>query len=241
MATDLHHLPEMIPGIETASIDKRYRFSDLLYRALTAARTEYSHRSSLFKVVYTSAYFLRLGLLFVPALFYRWSLKSTTWVWAPLVWVVSTSRKGDYTLAERLDMINTAQTERFRRWYSGFVLIRTILPFVFAAPFQPMIVALQNTWGVKVVDFWLFTGEIKLWHVMRVFNAGITFALFFFVDKALHRIKHGHPFTDGLVHGVISTSTFIRSLFGVYLASKLLHILISSIDWAAIKWSLIIW
>lgn len=117
----------------------------------------------------------------------------------------------------------------------------TILPAVLATPLQPTIAPVQSAPGVELVDFWLFTGRIKLWHLVRAFNAGITVGLFLFADKALRRIKQGRAHPDELVHAIIGTCLYVRSFLGVYLSAKLVHIVVTSVDWSAVDWRIVPW
>ena len=95
--------------------------------------------------------------------------------------------------------------------------------------------------GVELVDFRLFPGQIKLWHLVRVINAAITMGLFFFADNARRRIDYGHPHSDRWVHGVIGTGLYVRAFLGVYLSAKLLHLVVTSVDWSAVPWRIVPW
>ncbi len=94
---------------------------------------------------------------------------------------------------------------------------------------------------VELVDFWLFTGEIKLWHLVRTINAGITVGLFLFADKALRRMKRGRSHSDELVHAIIGVCLYVRAFLGVYLSAKLLHIVVTAVDWSAVHWRIVPW
>ena len=242
LATDLHHPPEIVPGVETTEAFSAFRLQNIFstFRENPSEPMGYMPWGA--RLIYWILVGFWLVAWFAPALFYRWSLKSTSVVYLPLLWAALKGRRGADTAAQRLDTIATDQAERLVRWYAGFVLIvLTILPAVLAAPLQPIIAPVQSAFGVELVDFWLFTGQIKLWHVVRVINAAITMGLFLFADKALRRIEHGRAYSDGLVHGIIGTGLFLRGFFGVYLAAKLLHLAVTSVDWSAVDWRIIPW
>lgn len=246
LATDLHHPPEIVPGIEKADVDSSYRFAMVLYLLLVSAKVPHIAFPRIPGVVIAPIAWIGSGIFFViwfvPALIYRWSLKSTSFVYFPLLWAAFTSRRGQDTVAQRLETIATDQTERLVRWYAGFVLIfLTILPVVLAAPLQPTIARVQSALSVELFDFWLFTGRIKLWHLVRVINAVITMGLFVFADKALRRIKYGRPHSDQVVHRVIGTCLYVRGFLGVYLWAKLLHIVVTAVDWSAVDWRIVPW
>lgn len=240
LATDLHHAPEIVPGIEKAGAVSLFRFTDVFSRFRTMTR------ASELPWVTRAIVSIMLGVAFVfwylPALLYRWSLKSTTLVYFPLLWAAFKSRRVGDTAAQRLETIATDQAERVVRWYAWFVLILlTIVPAVLAAPLQPIIAPVQSALGVDVIDFWLFTGQIELWHVVRVVNSVITVGLFLFADKALRRIKYDRALSDVLVHGIIGTCLFVRGFLGLYLAAKLLHVVVTSVDWSAVDWRIVPW
>ncbi len=246
LATDLHHPPELVPGIEKSDAYSDSQFSEVFHWAQAAIRKPTLGLPGSPRVIVIPLRRIVFGVLlavwFVPALLYRWSLKSTSVVYFPLLWAAFKGRRGENTAAQRVETIATDQWERIIRWYAGFVLIfLTILPAVLAAPLQPIIARVQSALGVELVDFWLFTGQIKLWHLVRGFNAVITMALFLFVDKALRRIKHGRAHSDELVHGIIGTCLFVRGFLGVYLSAKLLHIVVTAVDWSAVHWRIVPW
>lgn len=243
LATDLHHPPEMVPGIEQGDEHVGFRLAPVLRATTRKLNPDLPRRQ---RVMLSLVHWVVLGVVLVlcfgPALLYRWSLKSTSAVYFPLLWAAFKGRRGENRAAHRVEMITTDQAERIVRWYAWVVLIfLTILPAVLAAPLQPIIARVQSAFGVEVVDFWLFTGQIKLWHVVRVFNAIITVGLFLFADKALRRIKHGDPHSDELVHKIIGTCLFVRGFLGLYLAAKLLHTVITSVDWSAVDWRIVPW
>lgn len=240
LATDLHHAPEMVPGIDKGDGHSGFRFADAWpeFRRMTRAPELRRVRHVLSSIVFA----VLLVVMYVPTLLYRWSLKSTSVVYFPLLWAAFKGRRGGDTPAQQLETIATDQGERLVRWYAGIVLIfLTVLPFVLAAPLHPIIAPVQSAFGVDLVDFWLFTGEIKLWHVVRVINAGITMGLFLFADKALRRIKYGRAHSDERVHAIIGICLFVRAFLGVYLSAKLLHIVVTAVNSSAVDWRIVPW
>lgn len=225
-ATDFHHPPEIVPGIETSpkNVDKRYLFSRHLTHTFRSLRGIYADRSVFFKLIFLAGRLFQIGLIYIPALSYRWSLKSTVFVWLPLVFFVKISRAKGEALAERLDKIFSGVFEKGRRYIAGFdILFLFLLPMVVFIYIDPI----KNSF----VDFFLFTGTVKLWHVARIVNAFIAIGLYGIADNALRRIKYGRPPNANLIHNVISVSLFIRGFLGIYLILKLLDIIISKIDW----------
>ena len=232
---DSRRAPELIPDVDSSNDDDEY-LPLTFATAWGVVRDEPKLRWKPIPLI------VFIGLWYGPSIIYRWSLKSTTLVYLPLVWAATVSRNDALSIRQRLAGIMTSEIERVTRWYSAYVLIvRTAIPFAFAVQLQSVIHALNEFIGPELVDYWLFMGNVHAWHVARTVSAAITFALFFAADSALRRLDNNQPLNEGFVETAVSLALFVRSLLGVYLAAKMFHIVASSVEWARISWRLTWW
>ena len=232
LATDFHHPPERVPGTETSQSHShlRLRFSVDLARQLE--NSDYSNRSSLFRAAYRMGWFLQHLLIYGPALIYRWSLKSTTLVWAPLVWASYRSKRANQTAYERLESLLLSQTERLLRWYSGVIfLIGTVLPFWVGELARPYLDTISEGLGAPLIDFWVFTGVVRPWHAARWINIAITFVLLVLADAVVRRKDRAKNVSESFLHNLLGPLLFVRVLLGAYLGVRLLIIVVTAVDW----------
>ena len=46
---------------------------------------------------------------------------------------------------------------------------------------------------------------------------------------------------DERVHAIIGTCLYVRAFLGVYLSAKLLHVVVTSVDWSGVDWRIVPW
>ena len=93
---DICHPPELVPGVE----GEKYRelaegLSDLQFgRWVFGIGSSLKERDSSEKLIGLLLVLLT-PILYLPALVYRWSLKSSSIVWLPLIWLIREEKKGE--------------------------------------------------------------------------------------------------------------------------------------------------
>lgn len=168
---DFLHLPEIVPGINNIASD---------FRIETITKTAHKQENAFFRMTI----FLFLLILIIPALLYRWSLKSTCWLYLPVVylfWPRRTTAAEDEWL---LDDLNASRTEAASRVLAVAAIISTAwftfnLQAVLAAH-----LALPKAPAV-LLALWAFDlHSLAPWQGLTLASAAVTIFLFFFSEKA---------------------------------------------------------
>ncbi len=230
LAMDIAHPPEAVPGIEVLQHEAYppHRFLRHVRLVLRTTSANYQERPGWWRGGYIGGWSLQLILLYVPAVLYRWSLKSTAIVWAPLVWAVYSGRRRRIRTADRLADILTDPWERFLRWWSGVVFVcGTAIPgwILLRAPTS------ENPVTRVFVDHWVYSGAIHWWHVTRWTAILLTFVLYRYAFVSSRRLARPHPPSRRTIHCVLSSLIIVRSIAGVLLGMRLLVEIASAANW----------
>jgi len=248
LALDVRQAPQPLPP-PTPPVHQRYLNDISLSYWFRAAHSwvsgsmPLSHVGTFLIVVLYLLLTFVLGLmLFVPAWAYRWSVKATSILYLPLIWVVRSSWPTGVTLRDRLEDFQHSKVEQLKRWYAGFVIVGlTVVPVAVFLWWHATLAALADRVGLRIVNFVLFTGEIEMWHVARLVNAAITVGVWLFADAELRGIQRGRGHTEESVGAVISTASFVRGLLGFYLVAVGLCIFATEVDWSTVHFRFVWW
>jgi hypothetical protein len=166
-AVDSLYPPELVPNL-TSRIDslsiqyflKDFRSQDWLIRL-----------SIIYFVV----------IFFLPALLYRWSLKSTCWLYLPLVYMISDIKSQPEFLVSAL---HRSRGESARIWLAFAVILSTV---VITFSISQLIFLKETYTNIPVpVYLWAFNlGDLAPWQWFSLVGATITWIIFFYVDRVV--------------------------------------------------------
>ena len=117
LCTDSFHVPEIIPGIETASPAnfqpyRVYKFSE--YPALYTRIEELGLPKTACLLVYASFVLIHGLIYIIPAIAYRWSLKATTIIYLPLIYLVQRRLLAGINKDDALNYLSKDRMERIK-------------------------------------------------------------------------------------------------------------------------------
>ena len=168
LSTDIFHPPEILPGIE------KYPNVYLKY----SVEVQYIESKKDFFSI------LIVIILFIPTLLFRYSLKSTAWIYLPLIWLIQPQDKQNLTTRLKIESKNFIAYLMF--FYSLVVVfVFTLLPLIF--PHTPLGVYLQTLAIPPTLKTIFFAYEFNLWHLTRLLSALITIVFMFSFTKILIR------------------------------------------------------
>lgn len=155
LCTDLVYLPEVLPDVELEEVGaglEFFTFKRFFKKALEDLKA--MPEATLFNVktpgklalkdaiaatfalssffAYIISLMPALAFWYLPAMAYRWSLKSTALIWSPLLWIISPATNA---LASRLREICRAALYRVMRLYSFVIIV------LFSTKLYPMVLA----------------------------------------------------------------------------------------------------
>lgn len=263
-ATDLHHPPELIPGVETradlpkelAGLTFRRYVSRMLDRLIRRSRelakggftSPIGVLPGMLRDMYEHALFQPSAflVLYPPSWLYRFCVKATALIYLPLLWVVHDSLYVDASnVPEKIEDLKVGEFERVKRWYSGFVLLfLTIVPLLVWATLRNRWLQLAHAVSTlhpavtALLSAYLFTltapMEIEGWHVARCFNALLTLILFFWVDAKYRDLQRGKAVAGKGTATALNIVLLIRGMVTLYVIGCTLYIVIRAVDWQAV-------
>jgi len=192
LATDMRHPPELLPGVES----QQYRslimeFDHLRYYKLLGTMTNENN------------YFLKISfgiitLIFLPALLYRWSLKSSALFYLPFLWIIGTPRSIEEFKAnidEQIDLLKNSSFAIIRFRIILFLMIfTTLLPLCLRILIYYSHI-LPNNWHIWIDGIAAFVGTFETvqwgtWHVTNFLAQVIIIWMWFYLEKLETQRKH---------------------------------------------------
>jgi hypothetical protein len=262
LSIDLIHPPELVPGFDKVDLvaSGTPRLAGLIL--FTNFRNWLGVVSSLFKydrdiTIIGVNEWLVLCILHVPALLYRWSLKSTSLVFLPFIWAARTNLTAGDTIEDKAGDILEDSIERLSRLYAWFVILfLTALPIAFLSYAYS---ARMNYWdridffvsstispvlSYQILKIFLFVTpdriEIGSWHLTRLAGAVITVWLYNFAKKSKRKIDRG-IWSEREVEAKIAMAAFSRSCLGFWTVASSVAIILTSVRWYALPEVVIRW
>jgi len=230
LATDMRHPPELLPGIESpryqALIDK---LSDVRFGKWMRGLTT---QSDVFGKMLVGIIAI---ILFLPALLYRWSLKSSALFYLPFLWIIGTPARRhrlQLHLDEQLTLWKESALAMIGLIYAFIVVIFfTALPLFFRIKLQHLALP-QNELIDLIVPFFM-TFEWEAWHVARLLGALITIGTWFYVDKILIQRRFRQEVGDTEAQ-VIFHLLRVRQLLSLFTLGCGFYVLYDIIPWTEI-------
>jgi len=245
---DFTRAPELAPGIEKFQFPKETfisivtRFTSLKEIALFSEPDDSIVRRYRDRIIGVLLLTFFILIWYVPAAWYRWTVKASSIVYAPLAWAVHATRGRGRSVEQRLEDIKDDELEKIRRAYSCFVIVvLTIAPFMLGIYVNQLMQNLDAGFSTELVHFWVFTGSVKLWHVARFVNAFLTISLFIYAGRALRKYRRRERLSEGAVSVFIRAVSGTRAFLGIYLSAKMLHLVVTAVDWRSIDWEIVPW
>jgi len=239
LATDMMHPPEFLPGIESQQYCEliknfeRLRFHKWLKNPII-------NESNIFLKIL--GWILTL-IFFLPALLYRWSLKSSALFYLPFIWIAGTPthfKKLHENLDEQLALWKDSALAKVGVIYAVIVIVFfTILPLFLKIKLHDLSAVLPTNWHELteiIVPFFVtfVTFEWKAWHVARFLAAVITLGVWFYLDTLVIQRKFRK---DVGLHGeakIIFHLLRVRQLLSLFTLACGVYVLYQMIPWAEI-------
>jgi type IV secretory pathway VirB2 component (pilin) len=202
LCTDTWHIPEPLPGSETSPEHGTFPLS----RVLSIRRW---HR------------WLLLIMTGLPALLLRWSLKTATIVYFPLIYIATGRVFVDGS--NLVHRVSTIRAQRFTLAYGviASILLWTAAPIVLATTVAMYAAQLTADPVLsKILRFYLPVPELRLWNVARFLSGVLTVVLFVASVAVLWLVQRTpdfpHALAGRLTDGALRVLGVIRGLLAFY-------------------------
>jgi hypothetical protein len=158
-----------------------------------------------------------LGMLFVLAIVYRWSLKGSALIYSPLIWIVHSSTAR--SLRDHLQDIHELVIYRVARRVGLIVLA------LFAFKLCVWHSSLQNEiFGNKFVRAVFMPDAFPAWQIASAANAVLAWALYFAADWVLAYWKRGVRINDWAIEQTLRWLSLGRGILSVYTISCCIYL-----------------
>nr|VFK51334.1 MAG: hypothetical protein BECKTC1821F_GA0114240_100151 [Candidatus Kentron sp. TC] len=205
LAVDSHHAPELAPGL-SARIEE-FSLPGIVEKIRVG---DWGDRLMWISLI---------PIWFLPGLLYRWSLKSTCWLYLPLIYLGGGLRWRPRTAKEKgmlVSDLNEGRVEQFRRWLAVGVAASLVITTAIGHPAlqsamreslsQFPLVLRSFLWvsdllteqAATLAHLWRFNGlDLAPWQWLNCLGAAITAALFFYSDRVERRWRLAREETPG--------------------------------------------
>lgn len=164
---------------------------------------------------------LTSALVFLPAWLYRWTLKSTFWLYLPLLWVLEPARYDRGRLETRLQVI---LDNRIALLLSGLVLGFGLLKI----RIWQIQVELSAWWSETTLgrffELYVVPDSMPVWQYVSIVNSIFSLALYLVARSALQSRELESPWPDSAVNIAVQWMTACRRLMTLYVTLVLVMI-----------------
>jgi len=160
--------------------------------------------------------FFSICIFFLPALFYRWSLKATSIIYGPLVFVAHSTFSESTDLRTKLELIKRGDLSRIRVWY-GVIAITTFLVKLLLMMNLPSFTDWWNEHPVSsFLALYVAPAEIPKWQLAELANSALAIGATLFARHALLRYDLNHPWPEKPVKRLLGFVSGLRWVLALY-------------------------
>jgi hypothetical protein len=231
LCTDMGAIPELIPTLEhvresspLAPLKASYTIHQITRRPVRSL-SEMNYRISIGVIV---------GIfMLLPALAYRFAVKSTAVIWSPLLWAV---RPMSTPVAVKVIMrrILTVNFYKISRAYSTCVLLLFIGKMYLLLKWTVLHTTYDTSQILQALRPYVVPEAMPIWHVTSALNAAGSWGLYFVADYFYKDVKHGTEIPETTLHYLFTWTGTVMSLFAVYSLLCTVYITVqvaSTLDW----------
>jgi hypothetical protein len=154
----------------------------------------------------------------LPAVLYRWSLKSTFLFWAPLLWVLNPLPPRTTLTEEVLDEFRNGVISKLASLYSG------ILFLAFSGKLYLVGIANYST-NHPIVQATVI--DIYLWHIAALLNALLAISLLVVSDIEIRKLKYRDGYIADKTVRILLITVVVRRFLTVYVLLNSFDILLA--------------
>jgi hypothetical protein len=154
--------------------------------------------------------------LFIPALLYRWSLKATSIIYAPLVFVAHSTFSEGADLQTKLELIKRGDLSRIRVWYGVIAITAFLLKLVLMMNLP----GFADWWNghpfSQFLALYVAPAEIPKWQLAELANSVLAIGAMLFARRALLGYELQHPWPEAPVKRLLGFVSGLRWLLALY-------------------------
>ena len=238
LRTDIFLHPELVPEYNRVETSFPKTFT-------VKGAADVSHREDGILIYLFVTIVITLPLiifLYGSALIYRYSLKTSSIIYFPLIYISGGFIKG--VPAIELNSIRTGPIQRFSLYYALFALVfLTVVPILaysnlveLRTGFEQQYSFANEPWFRDLVGYWIYAYEWKPLYAARAISAALTVALFFYADWEIRNRKFGAGRSDRGVRTWLGAMKLPRFVCVAYTTGFGLFTVVPYIDLPPFVW-----
>jgi hypothetical protein len=230
---DSVHVPELVPGIETHPLKEHLlRYGNILKPPVDLNSKTGVERLS-YKFAMVTAEILISLPLFIPTLLFRLSVKATSIVWLPLIWIIVRSTKVRFNASKDevlhfSRLINRDSLGRVVVLMSCFTVILFLAKLIIYNWVGKTQILGEDMVIADLVEDFVAPYQLPMWQLAGVFNAALAIVMFFWASRMLVSHESGIPLNETIWKRndwLLRIGIAIRTTLGLYTTFCLLYIL----------------
>ena len=159
---------------------------------------------------------LYFGPLFLPALLYRWSLKATSIIYAPLVFVAHSTFREGTDLRTKLELIKRGDLGRIRAAYGVVAIAAFLVKVVLMMKWSAFAAWWNGNPISEFVALYVAPAEIPKWQIAGFANSVLAVGAMFFARHALLRYDIGQPLPEKSLKQILGFISGLRWVLAIY-------------------------
>ena len=165
------------------------------------------------------------AIIYVFSLIYKLSVKSTCYIWYPIIYIINDSFNNKISTKANLEIIKHSSLARITRFVSWLV----VGVFAWKMLVLPSIVEFWNSTSIAgVINIFITPNELYIWQIVSAGNSILNLACFYyFFDRAPILIKDG-ILTEETLAIRLRAFKFIRGMLSLYTISVMLYLTITA-------------
>jgi hypothetical protein len=154
--------------------------------------------------------------LFFPALFYRWSLKATSIIYAPLVFVARSTFSEGANLRTKLELIKRGDLSRIRALYGVAAIVAFLVKLVLMMKWSGFVEVWKGNPITEFLSLYIAPAEIPKWQLAELANSVLAVGAMLFARQALLRYELNHPLPEKPVKRILGFVSGVRWVLALY-------------------------
>jgi hypothetical protein len=195
LATDTLRAPELIPGHPTFTLESITEEPTIINRAIIITL---------------------MFPFFIPALLYRWSLKATSIIYAPLVFVAYSTFSESKDLRTKLELIKRGDLSRIRALYGIVAIVAFIVKLVLMMKWNGFAEWWNGNPITEFLSLYIAPTEIPKWQIAELVNSVLAVGAMIFARHTLLCYELNHPLPEKPVKHILGFVSGVRWVLALY-------------------------
>jgi hypothetical protein len=154
--------------------------------------------------------------LFLPVLIYRWSLKATSIIYAPLIFVVHSTFSKGVNLRTKLELIKRSDLSRIRALYGVVAIVAFLVKLVLMIKWEGFVEVWKGNPMVEFLAIYVAPSEIPKWQIAELINSALAVGTMLFARQALLRYDLKHPLPEKPLKHILGFVSGLRWILALY-------------------------